>query len=145
MVMTVASLTSCTISHTVSEEEKLERALIAAGNNRQELEKVLNRYTADPEKSEATRWLISNMPMHFSSTGEETEKYRNYFRIAADHSLDINALVDSLDRVQGHPNPGLMRQIPDITTLDSAFLAAHIDAAFRARESRHWGKNFRWE
>lgn len=144
-VMTVSSLTSCSISHTISEEEKLERALIAAGDNRQELEKVLNRYASDPEKSEAARWLISNMPMLFTSTGEETEKYRNYFRIAADHSLDIKTLVDSLDSVQRHPNTGNMQRIPDITTLDSAFLAAHIDAAFRARESRPWGKNVRWE
>ena len=139
------SLASCSIQHTLSDGEKLERALTAAGDNRREFEKVLDRYASDPERSEAARWLISNMPMHFTSTGEETERYRSYFRIAADHSLNIKALVDSLDSVHGRPNQGLMQRIPDITTLDSAFLAAHIDAAFRERESRPWGKNVRWE
>lgn len=143
--MAAVSLASCSLSHSISDEEKLERALSSAGNNRQELEKVLARYASDPEKSEATRWLISNMPMHFTSVGEETKKYRNYYRIAADHSLDIKALVDSLDTVQGMPITARMRQIPDITTLDSAFLAAHIDAAFKARETWPWGKNVRWE
>lgn len=143
--LTAASLASCSLSHSISDEEKLERALTSAGDNRAELEKVLARYASDPQKSEAARWLISNMPMHFTSTGEETERYREYFRLAADHSIDIKALVDSLDSVQGRPNTARMRQIPDITTLDSAFLAAHIDAAFKARDTRPWGKNVRWE
>ena len=83
--------------------------------------------------------------MHFTSTGEETERYREYFRLAADHSIEIKPLVDSLDSVQAHPNSVRMKQIPDINTLDSAFLTAHIEAAFKARETRPWGKNVRWE
>ena len=144
-VIAAVVLASCSISHSITDEEKLERALTAAGDNRLELEKVLRRYAADPERSEAARWLIMNMPMHFTSTGKELEKYREYFRIASDHSLDIRSLVDSLDSVQGNIISSRIRHIPDITTIDSAFLVAHIDAAFRARESKPWGKNVRWE
>ena len=44
----------------------LETALALAGSNRSELEAVLDHYADDSLKSEAARFLIENMPGHFS-------------------------------------------------------------------------------
>lgn len=129
----------------LSEDKRLERALDVAGNNRQQLEKVLDHYSNDPDRLEAARWLVMNMPMHYTSTGPEVERYREYFRIASDQSKDIRLLVDSIDSVQGRPDVTKALCVADIATVDSAFLVAHIDKAFEAREKWPWGKNVRWE
>lgn len=44
----------------------VEQALSMAGENRGELEKVLEYYKNDSLKLIATRYLIRNMPFHFS-------------------------------------------------------------------------------
>lgn len=44
----------------------LQNALEQAGNNRSELEKVLEYYKNDSLKLEAARFLIRNMPYHYS-------------------------------------------------------------------------------
>lgn len=138
-------ITCCVSCSSLSEDMRLERALETAGNNRPQLEKVLNHYSNDSARLEAARWLVMNMPMHYTSTGPEVERYREYFRIASDQSKDIRLLVDSIDSEQGRPDVTKAICVPDITTVDSAFLVAHIDKAFEAREKWPWGKNVRWE
>ena len=44
----------------------LEQALSMSGENQAELEKVLEYYKNDSIKLEAARYLIRNMPFHFS-------------------------------------------------------------------------------
>ena len=56
----------------------LEQALRYAGDNRPELEAVLEHYTtvdADSEKLAAARFLIENMPAHKSYRGNEIHDY----------------------------------------------------------------------
>ena len=58
----------------------LEQALEIAGNNRPELEEVLAHYKneGDVQKLEAARYLIENMPWHFSySTNRIDDYYTN--------------------------------------------------------------------
>ena len=50
-------------------DRRLEQALSFAGDNRTELEKVLIYYRGDPEKLEAARFLIRNMPHWYSYKG----------------------------------------------------------------------------
>ena len=57
----------------------LEQALIQAGKNRKELEKVLEYYQNDSLKLRAAQFLIENMPYHYSYQGEELKKYYQYF------------------------------------------------------------------
>ena len=49
-----------------NKDSELEAALQFADNNRRELEKVLLHYENEPLKLEAARFLIKNMPIHFS-------------------------------------------------------------------------------
>lgn len=56
-----------------SEEKQLEKVLTLAGNNRPELEKVLEHYKeneADSLKLRAAKFLIMNMPGHQSYIGK---------------------------------------------------------------------------
>lgn len=43
-------------------DKRLEQALLFAGDNRVELEQVLTHYESHPQKLEAARFLICNMP-----------------------------------------------------------------------------------
>lgn len=54
-----------TCSCTFKKDNRLEYALRFAESNRTELEKVLDHYSTDPEKLEAARFLIENMPYHY--------------------------------------------------------------------------------
>lgn len=56
-------------------DKKLEYALELAGNNRKELEQVLEHYRDDSLKLEAAKFLIRNMPGHGSYTGKAIENY----------------------------------------------------------------------
>ena len=64
LFMILSFLTSCTIQKTKG--ISLEQALSMSGENREELEKVLEYYKNDSLKLEAARFLIRNMPFHFS-------------------------------------------------------------------------------
>ena len=52
-----------------SNSKRLEQALLFAGDNRGVLEKVLTHYKNNPEKLEAARFLICNMPRWYGYEG----------------------------------------------------------------------------
>ena len=59
--------------------EALETALKLAGNNRGELEKILEHYSQDPADSlklKAAKFLIENMPGHYTLEGDLINEYR---------------------------------------------------------------------
>ena len=58
-------------------DSRLDFSLENAGENRDELEKVLEHFEHDPNplKYEAAKFLIENMPFHQTTTGETAEKY----------------------------------------------------------------------
>ena len=59
-----------------SEPSKLEQALEFAGDNREELEKVLEYYRKNPSDSlkyRAACFLIENMPYHFYYEGKSID------------------------------------------------------------------------
>lgn len=66
---------SSSCSHFImdKQEKYLEEALEMAGDNRGELEKVLNHYSDEPERLKAAQWLISNMPLHHTKSGRNLQ------------------------------------------------------------------------
>lgn len=144
-LMGLLCLSNCGYLSVSNEEKYLESALVMAGENRSDLEKVLNHYADNPERLHAAKWLISNMPCHHTKTGPELEKYRRYYEIASDQTLNPQAIKDSLDAVYGFIDLSKLDIVYDIQTIDSAYLVENIDAAFEARERWPWGKNVRWE
>jgi hypothetical protein len=59
----------------------LEQALQLSGDNRAELEKVLNHYENEPLKLKAAQFLVENMPGHVSYRNQAyIEKYYDEIR-----------------------------------------------------------------
>lgn len=79
----VVSLMSCVPS--TPETEQLTYALQQAGNNREELEQVLQHYQGDSLKQEAACFLIRNMTYHFGYY--QGEKAGDLTSISADYLI----------------------------------------------------------
>jgi len=111
----------------------VERALKLAGENRAELEKVLEHYKDDPLKYKATVFLIGNMPDHYSYSDT---MYLNTFYHELDSVFYItkdatNVLKDSLFRqVKEKYSTKNLTLVSDVSMINSAFLISNIDHAF---------------
>ena len=84
-----------------SENQWLDTALNLAGDNRAELQKVLDRYKEeDGDKYRAACFLIENMPFHGAYEGKALENYRKYFSeyVSFPYSRHVQELIDSLKR-----------------------------------------------
>ena len=120
----------------------LETALREAGDNRAELEKVLDTYARHPQDSlkyRAACFLIEHMPGLSYYEGEQLDHYLTYYK--ALHQCPNRTpqqLVDSIVRLHGTPSPGDWQRKTDIQTIDSAFLYNNIEYAFRAWQEFPW-------
>jgi len=121
----------------------LETALVLAGQNRAELQKVLDKYRGrDEEKYRAACFLIENMPFYGTYEGKALENYRKYFvgLSAFDRSRPAKELVDSLRAADGDFSKALLAYRCDAGRVDSAFLVGHIEWAFKVWREQPWGK-----
>lgn len=113
----------------------LEQALEIAGENRAELERVIAHYenTGDTEKQQAAKYLIENMPGHFSYS---TNRIDDYYRIAlnlARSGMPPKEQYDSLLYLSQHEFADLPRQsVQDVKVIKADYLIKSIDAAFAA-------------
>lgn len=136
-LLCLLAFTACT-----PQDDRLEYALKQAGDNRTELEKVLNRYRdSDKEKYRAACYLIRNMPFYSSYEGKELEKYLRYYQAYYANKNIMAAVADSIKRADGEFSMSLLTKRKDIETVDSAFLTTHIDWAFKVRREQPWGRN----
>ncbi len=135
-----ALISCCLFTCSNSSDKELEQALRLAGENKAELEAVLNHYKNDSLKLEAARYLIKNMPYHYSKEeyyrSPEGQKYRP----------DISAFNDK-EEVKRHCDSLLQCgykkeqcKIFDITVLDSVYLVNNIELAFSVWQ-KDWAKD----
>ena len=71
-------------------DSRLDFSLENAGENEDELEKVLEHFENDPNplKYEATKFLIENMPYHLAYYGSEAERFQNVYTIMSKNAQD---------------------------------------------------------
>ena len=138
--------TSCVKKNT---PKSVENALNLAGENKKELQAVLNSYAKEDingSKLRAAEYLISSMPKYKSSYDEgyyeeifnRVEKERIHYENNSD--LKIVAIRDKtnaifknlLDSVSG---PRMAKTISDLHFIDSTFLVENIELAFKAYEA----------
>lgn len=128
------------IACTSPENLRLEQALQWAGDNRDELEKVLTHYADAPEKLAAARFLIMNMPYHFSQEeyfiSSKGEKYRPDISKFCDNKA-VESHCNSLTRYGYRIN---REKVYDISSLDCNFLIDNIELAFEVWQ-KPWAKN----
>ena len=119
---------------------QLHRALVAAGENRLELEKVLSHYKNDSLKLKAAEYLISNMPYHetletylLSPSGEKTV-------IDVDQFEDRGKVYWHLDSLYKLGYQRKMEKRNDVISLNADFLIRNIDVAFLMWQ-KPWARN----
>ena len=89
IVLVPVLLLSCTDKKT-EEAIQLEKALIFAGDNRVELEKVLYHYNqcvADSLKYKAAHFLIRNMPDYYSYYSPENDSIKDLYQAVAQKKM----------------------------------------------------------
>ena len=126
-------IASCSLSHT---DDQLERALVLAGDNRTELEKVLRHYADDSLKLAATRFLIENMPYYYTYAGALVDSiYIALEQVYNSGSFD----KDRFAYLQSLPYRKLSR-ISDLSNISADYLIENIDYSFKVWHDRPWGK-----
>jgi len=133
----------------------LEFALSKAGENQQELVKVLSHYKDDSLKYEAACFLIENMVYHHYYENEALDKYKSMLRdiLTLSDTIAIEEIRDifirdtmtvinqkSLELREARKNP-----VRDLETITAEYLIANIDHAFMVWETQPWGKHISFE
>lgn len=123
-------LSSCT-GETMS-NDYLEQALELAGDNRSELEAVLEHYKDDPEKLRAAKFLIENMPGHYSyRPGSQVEEYYALGKEVLTSSLSPTEQNDSLLKLYHARFTNMQKDtVQDIRIIKADYLIQNIDSAF---------------
>lgn len=128
-------------------DSSVRSALRYAGENRHQLELVLEHYADDPEKLEAAKFLIRNMPAHYSYQGDGIlQYYKLAAGIIASDSLTREQQRDSLLHISERDMPYLnFNTVSDIEVITSDFLIHNIDQAFYQWKYRSWGRHLNFD
>jgi len=132
---------SCT-----KESRYLHYALNSAGENKKELKAVLHHYSMedrDAEKLEAAKYLIINMPAHYSY--HDTVAINSYYR----KSLEILGTGpnpdwqrDTLRQISDREFAGITdNTVPDVKVIKADYLIYSIDHAFHEWRTRPWARH----
>lgn len=108
------------------EKQRLAYALEFAGDNRKELEKVMEHYNKDSLKLKAAHFLIENMPRYFSYTGHTLDSLK-----AIKASVDENGKLpdEKVNPLKGF-NYNNLPKVYDAHVITADYLIENIDLAF---------------
>jgi hypothetical protein len=128
-----------TLSSCSNKNKRLEKALEFAGNNRVQLETVLEHYRAEKDslKLKAAIFLISNMPYYYSYQGPQLDTIKKLL-VKGDFNQDI------LNEWGNFPYNSL-RKIYDSKVITAQYLIENIDLSFEIWESRPWSKFYSFQ
>ena len=132
--LVVAAITSC--------NDTLDQSLELAGDNRQELEKVLAYFEddEDPLKYEAACFLIENMPYHYAPKGKNVDYVDSVYHAMSEYPKEqrekvFKELLKAKDLPNGRPEI-------DIRTLKADFLVKVINEACDLWHEVAWSKEY---
>ena len=147
ITLLISSLVSC---HNFKEDRQLSFALERAGENRRELEQVLEHYKNDSLKYRAACFLIKNMPGHYSYCGKITNTYNKQIDSIILQTQkegryhDTPYLANRIDRISKiHENTSFPIQ-EDIRIITADFLIQNIEQAFHLWEDAPWSRHFKF-
>ena len=124
-------------------DASLNYTLKTAGSNRPQLESVLEHYRTDdanPQKLAAARFLIENLPAHYSYYGNSIYEYYDYAaRILADTALTPEQQHDSLLFITDAKYADLPNHtVPDAQIITADFLIDNIDKSYTQWTTCPW-------
>ena len=136
---------SCT-----KESRYLHYALNAAGENKNELKAVLHHYSVedkDSEKLEAAKYLIINMPAHYSY--RDAAAINSYYRKALEilgTGPNPDWQRDTLRQISDMEYAGITKDIiSDVRIMTADYLISSIDNAFQEWRTRPWSKHLTFD
>ena len=122
-------------------DAKLLNAIEIAEDNRYELETVLMHYKDDPQKLAAARFLIENMPGHYSFADTmRVERFYDSLDSLLDAMADCSrkAVQDSITALCKKHDIEHFATVPDIQVISADFLIDNIDRAFEQWRTVPW-------
>lgn len=138
LIFATTVLAGCTTFNT---DNRLEEAFAMADCNWAEAEKVLAHYERDSMEKEAAKFLIRNMPGHYSYV--DTAVIVRY-----SHSVDpiietmkgtsSNSLQNSVNLCVKHFSLTNLKKCQDIKSISSTYLIKNIDEAFGSWQKVSW-------
>ena len=138
LLIAVLFLFSC-----MGTEDRLERALALSGENRTELEKVLEYYKDDSLKYRAACFLIENMPYHY---GYEDARLDSVKAVLATAPLGDGYIPDSERKRKWKSfNYKSLPILQDVQRMTAALLIENIDGAFEAWSKVPWAKYYSFD
>lgn len=132
-ILLVLTLAACQSE----KDRRLEYALEFAGDNRVELEKVLEHYRTDPEKLEAARFLIRNMPGWYSYEGNELDSIHHLLVGVCEGRPISKREKNKWNRISFDS----LSKIYDAQVITAEYLIDNIDLAFEVWRKYPWNRN----
>ena len=131
-----------------TDSRRLEEALLFAGDNRAQLEKVLAHYADDSLKLAAAEFLIANMPGHYSYA--DTNSVISYSRRVRELCIRMKGVprtqlrdsVNSCARECGIPQA---KKVYDSKIMTADYLIWSIDEAFRTWKQGKWARHLSFD
>lgn len=148
LAIIIAALVGC------KKPGRTQAALELAGNNRAELQKVLDHYSApeDSLKLQAAEYLIVNMIGKYTVTSPALEAYENLIpeiaEVPADEGLNsprIDNLFKEFQKKNHRTSDTRLQKITDLENISAEYLIKSIDASFDIWESTPWHKHYTFE
>lgn len=135
----ILSVISCS-----RQPSRLEQVLMLAGENRPELEKVLNHYEnpADSLKYKAALFLIENMPGKFGYNSKAVEKRKKALEYLTEERDTIP--IEIIEEANSLSNENT-KKIYDIDVITSDLLIENIDIAYHQWKNIAWNKTLTFE
>lgn len=136
------------VSACTSVTSPLEKAMLLAGDNRGELEKVILHYESvgDSEKKKAALYLIENMPGHYSYFGNSINDYYEIALNLAHSGMNPKTQYDSLLLLSKTRFADVSKQkIQDIKIIKAEFLIKNIDQAFDSWRNGKYAQHLTFE
>ncbi|MCD8262615.1 MAG: hypothetical protein LUD15_15025 [Bacteroides sp.] len=126
-------------------DKALENSLKQSGENRVELERVLEHYKNDPEKKKAAEFLIRNMKWcHAKNSPFMEEYYQRVDNLQKDKNISAKDMIAFYDSVYKPERFEEMDITLDLQTITSDYLTDHIDRAFQAWQFP-WAKDLSFD
>lgn len=124
---------------------RLHEALEAAGENREEMELVLAYFENDPDtlKYSAAKFLIENMPYHYTYVGKEIEQYNAAYIRAASEPKEFRDSV--FDVANKNIRLEKAKLAFDIRTIKADFLISAINDACDLWHKVNWHNEYSTE
>lgn len=123
------------------DERRLTFALDFAGDNRKELEIVLDHYKDDSLKLAAAKFLIRNMSFYYSFKSTQLENYKqNLYSIAIENNCSAAEAYKIASERYGSLSFANFDIVYDSHVITADYLIRNIDLAFKVWEEVPWGK-----